>query len=262
MSRIQLLVIGIVGTLVLGSIAILTWLVVTRDTRTPERGQMETTRFETQDGVTLVGDVYRPTASPKGGVLLIHMLPADRSSWQEFGSLLAERGYLALAIDLRGHGESTSQGTTTLDFQTFSDAEHQQSSLDVEAATTWLLDQGIPLSRIGLVGASIGANLALEKIAKTPEIRWAVLLSPGLVYKGLATPPLLERLRPTQRLLLVASQDDPYAYQTITDLAALSPGETRLRQLAGAGHGTTMWEQQPSELEATLNWIESGYSNG
>lgn len=262
MNRTQLIVVGAVGLIVFVSISVLVWLFINRDTRSRDRGSMETIQFQTQDGVTIVGDVYRPASSPKGGVLLLHMMPADRTSWQDFGARLAEAGYLGLAIDLRGHGESTQQGTTSLNYQTFSDPEHQQSQLDVQAGVKWLTDQGIELHRLGVVGASIGANLALVELTSSPEIRWAVLLSPGLEYKGIATAPLTLKLRPTQRVLLVASDDDPYSFQTILELANLSPAQTTVRKLSGVGHGTTMWENLLTEIEATLSWIESGQPNG
>ncbi|MFC7922976.1 alpha/beta fold hydrolase [Streptomyces cinereoruber] len=38
--------------------------------------------------------------------LLVHGIMADHRTWRRVGPALAERGYLVVAVDLRGHGES------------------------------------------------------------------------------------------------------------------------------------------------------------
>lgn len=216
----------------------------------------EQVTLPTTDGVTIVGDLYRPTTSPRGGALLLHMMPATKTSWQAFAKTLTEQGYLVLAIDLRGHGQSTNLGPVILDYRTFSDAEHQASIADVETALAWLTSEHrLQWNQIGLVGASIGANLALEAMANHHELAWGVLLSPGLDYHGLMTEPLIVKIMPPQRLYLAASDDDLYSYQTIDQLAQVAPAPVTLKKLSGAGHGTLMFERQPKFQEEVVNWI-------
>ena len=68
-------------------------------------------RFNTEDGVTIVGDFVAPRLRQKGRpaplVILLHMYMQDRSTWAPLVPELHKRGYATLAIDLRGHGEST-----------------------------------------------------------------------------------------------------------------------------------------------------------
>ena len=45
------------------------------------------------------------------------MMPATKESWNEFSQKLREKGWHVLAIDFRGHGESTKEG---LNFENFS----------------------------------------------------------------------------------------------------------------------------------------------
>lgn len=60
--------------------------------------------FETADGLTLVGDAYGdPAAAP---VLLMHGGGQTRHAWGGTARALAARGWYAVAVDLRGHGES------------------------------------------------------------------------------------------------------------------------------------------------------------
>lgn len=218
---------------------------------------METVTIDTSDGVRLVGDLVRPQGRPVCGVLLLHMMPATRGSWRLFSRQLAERGALSLAIDLRGHGESIWQGKNRLNWHAFSDREHQASRDDVTAALNHLRGPLAAGSRVGIVGASIGANLALEALANHGDITWAVCLSPGRNYHGLETAGLVARLTAGQRLFLAASDDDPESLRAVRALAhEETAGRVTTRELSGVGHGTTMWERQPRLMDDILAWIE------
>jgi pimeloyl-ACP methyl ester carboxylesterase len=57
------------------------------------------------DGVTLIGDRW-DAAEPRGSVVLLHGGGQTRHSWSGTGRRLAARGWNALSLDARGHGES------------------------------------------------------------------------------------------------------------------------------------------------------------
>lgn len=83
---------------------------------------------------------------------------------------------------MRGHGKSVNQNGT---FQSFTPNDFNKMKLDVKAAKQFLVTQkGINPKNIAIVGASIGANVALKYAAVDPSIKAVVLLSPGLHYKG------------------------------------------------------------------------------
>ena len=130
----------------------------------------------TNDEVLVVGDRYGTDTPSERGALLLHMMPAVRESFREFGTKLAGHGIGALAIDLRGHGGSTrrvdGEGKSVLDFRTFSDSDHQASIHDVRAALAYMRKRGI--GSIALVGASIGANLALQALAEDATLKGAL----------------------------------------------------------------------------------------
>src|SRR5207245_1856203 len=101
--------------------------------------------------------------NPHGYVLLLHMMPAVKESWQELAKALNEAGLSALAIDFRGHGESVSKSDgTRLNYKDFADEQQQAKILDVRGAMEWLRARGAQDSQIAVIGASIGANLALQ----------------------------------------------------------------------------------------------------
>ena len=60
--------------------------------------------LKTKDGVSVIGDYYAPSQASVKGLLLLHMMPADRTSWNAFAGRMQAAGWHVLAIDLRGHG--------------------------------------------------------------------------------------------------------------------------------------------------------------
>ena len=165
-----------------------------------------------------------------------------------------------LAIDLRGHGESTKQGDKTLDFRSFTDQEHQASIKDVEAAVDFLKSKSI--TTIYTAGASIGANLALQYQAEHPEVRKSVLLSPGTNYKGLLTEPLAKKLAPDQKVYLAAGTQDIRSYGSAVDMAnaiaSLIKGEKKIKIYRTAAHGTDLFAEDPEFIDELTSWLTSG----
>jgi hypothetical protein len=62
--------------------------------------------IRTDDGVSLAATWYEPGARAPA-VILVHMLHKNRRDWDAVATSLASQGIGALAIDLRGHGESS-----------------------------------------------------------------------------------------------------------------------------------------------------------
>ena len=59
---------------------------------------------------------------------------------------------------------------------------------DVRAAARWLATRpNVRPDAIGIVGASLGASLALLAAIDLPQVRAIALLSPSLDYRGLRT---------------------------------------------------------------------------
>lgn len=71
-------------------------------------------KFETVDGVTLIGKLYPGSKGKKGSTfLLLHGFEAKKGGssaqdgWAELAAALQAQGHSALTFDFRGHGEST-----------------------------------------------------------------------------------------------------------------------------------------------------------
>jgi len=199
---------------------------------------------EASDGLTLVGEFYA-TEQPAPAILLLHMLGSQRSAWQPLIPWLVDSGYNVLAIDIRGH-DDTGGG------QDWPAAER-----DVETWLDWLGEQpSVVPDQIATVGASIGANLALNGCAFDDRCVTTVALSPGLDYRGVVTETAIAEGLTDRSTLLVASQQDSYSADSVKTLAMEAEGELGLQLYMGSAHGTNLLREPGAPvIPVILNWL-------
>ncbi len=203
--------------------------------------------IEASDGLGMVGSYYAPVDVPPPwpGVLLLHMLGSDRSTWDEFARLLAGEGYAVFALDMRGHGDTGGEADWDL---TKSDINQVWEHLSMK--------QDIDPDRLAIIGASIGANLALAAGANDTDIKTVVLLSPGLDYRGVKTEEAILEYgkRP---VLIVASQEDTYSADSSQVLEESAVGDVQLVVYQNAGHGTNMFAAKTGLGELIIDWLRT-----
>ena len=123
------------------------------------------------------------------GMSLFHMMPSTKESYHNFAQKLQNSGIGALAVDLRGHGESQDGPKG---YENYSNEQHQKSVFDIKAAIEFQNKEGhAPLF---ICGASIGANLCLYYLTLSKLVKKAILFSPGLNYKGIEEIPLGKKI--------------------------------------------------------------------
>lgn len=205
--------------------------------------------FRTDDGVTLAGTWYEPSARQAPAVVLVHMLGRTRHDWDALATFLSSQGFGVLAFDLRGHGES--QGSRPADDQ------YSEFVKDLAAARHYAVTRPDVLpARLAFVGASIGANLAVLQAAQAPGVAGIALLSPSTDYRGLRIEAAFRKYG--GRTLLVASDDDPYSLRSTRELIKAAGGPNALREtltVTAAGHGTTMLTRAPDLPRALADWL-------
>ncbi|MFQ5354004.1 MAG: hypothetical protein ACE5DR_03560, partial [Thermodesulfobacteriota bacterium] len=84
---------------------------------------------------------------------------------------------------------------------------------------------------------------------------------PGLNYRGINADQLIKKLSNNQKLLLAASEEDEYSFQSILDLVELSQVETEIIRLKQVGHGTTMLDKSPKFFNEIIDYITKIYEN-
>jgi alpha-beta hydrolase superfamily lysophospholipase len=211
------------------------------------RAATQRVTIRTEDGIALSATWFEPSARPAPAVILVHMLHRSRRDFEPLAQRLASDGIGALAIDLRGHGDSTGGVPPA-------DDGYASMVIDVRAARRYLSSRtDVQQTRVGMAGASLGASLAVLAAAGDATVSSLALLSPSLDYRGLRIEAPLRKIgRP---VLLVASDDDPYAMRSARDLQKAAGGPRELLRLAQAGHGTTMLSRDPGLVRVLVDWF-------
>jgi dienelactone hydrolase len=211
----------------------------------------------TTDSVVIAGTYYAPGAATAPAVVCVHMLGKDRRSWSDFAQRLQGQGYAVLTLDLRGHGQSLRAPGRELSLKTLTEADFAAMYRDVAAAVDWLRHRpDVDAKRIGLVGASIGANVALQYAALDTLIRGVVLISPGQVYRGVKLEPAMKQfgVRP---VLLVAAEDDNYSLVTVRSLSHIARAPVDTLIYPEGGHGTYLLRAALDLSERIIKFLDS-----
>lgn len=208
-----------------------------------ERGaNVKDIQLETDDEFKIAGTFYEGGSE---GIVLLHQLDRSRNDWKDFALKLQNLNYSVLAIDLRGHGQSSGN------WRNFSEEDFQAMDLDVEAAVQYLKQNNI--SNITIIGASIGANVALQYGAEH-ETKKIVLLSPGLNFHGIETEDVAKVYR--GKILIVASKDDQYSFDSSNRIFNATKAGKQLKIYDKAGHGMKMFEGTDLNF-VIINWLKA-----
>jgi pimeloyl-ACP methyl ester carboxylesterase len=220
--------------------------------RSKTKMEVQKVSFITKDGVTIVANYY-PNKSAKFAGILVHMRPKTKESFDDLAKFLQKQGYTLLALDLRGHGESTESIKGKLDYNKFSEAEEKESINDLVSASLFLEKEGYPKDKQFLIGASIGANLSFQFLSENPQVKAVILLSPGLNYRGV----ILENFKKEglgEKIFVISALDDEPAYVAGRTLKSWYPNLNYLEFPSG-GHGTNLLNVYPNLYEKILIFI-------
>ena len=202
--------------------------------------------LQSEDDYSIAGWYYDSKFDASPAVILLHMRGSDKSANSQLAATLQAEGYAVLAIDLRGHGESRFPDGSNPGHEKLTSADYLAMLRDIRAAHDYLNSRDdVDGERIAIVGASIGANLAIMYAASDRRVRTVVALSPGQDYFGLQPGVYLEDFgkRP---LYLVCAEGDEYSWQSCVALEKLATlaDPVSLRVFPGKAHGSDLLESQ------------------
>lgn len=214
--------------------------------------------FTTSDGVTIAGTLHGGATPDAPLVVLVHQLGSTRAEWEPLVERLRAHPALAiLAIDLRGHGESTrgAEGSA-LAWREFDNATWARTADDVVAAVEFVRSEasGVRPARIGLVGSSIGSTAVVAAAARTPDIGPVVAISPGRAYRGFdAITPALELAG--HPFLAVVAREEPDSVETAQAMARITSTEALI--VDGSEHGVALLRAHPEVLDRVEQVLRS-----
>ncbi len=152
------------------------------------------------DGVRMEGDLYlpkdlKPDAKLPAIVLCAGTGGTKGGSGARLGAIFAQNGYVALAFDYRGWGESDSKLITT-EKQPRPDAngnvevkaravrwqmDFADQAMDIRAAISFLAGEpGVDKGRIGIWGSSYGGGLVTWTAGNDPRVKCTAAQVPGM----------------------------------------------------------------------------------
>jgi pimeloyl-ACP methyl ester carboxylesterase len=191
---------------------------------TPPAPTLTEASVVTNDGKTLTALAGAPKGATNG-VLLVHMAGHSKEEFLALAEKFLRQGLVVVAIDLRGHG-----GNVKPEDPALTPADWLSTIEDVRAGVAALKTRGA--QRVAIVGAEVGANLALVVGSEDPAVASVALLSPGLDYKVRST----------------------------TALDSLSPGPHTVQTFEAAGKGTKMFGKEPMLEGQILGFVSTSWS--
>ncbi|HEX4464084.1 MAG TPA: alpha/beta hydrolase [Solirubrobacterales bacterium] len=199
-------------------------------------------RFDLAAGVRLAADSFGDPAAPP--VLMLHGGGQTRHAWQATATSLADAGWRAVTVDLRGHGESAHPQPPSYALEDF--------AADVRALIASVGSNPI------VIGASLGGIASLLAIAEPPQAP-----AGGLVLVDVA-----HRFRPLGGGRIVSFMEGrPDGFASLAEaaeaVAAYLPHRAPARDLSGLRHnlrlddnGRWVWHWDPEMLRQARPLIE------
>lgn len=171
--------------------------------------------FSTEDHVRLAGLLYGKSGTT--AIICSHEHPGSKAQWSDSAPWFAARGYLVLAYDFRGWGESQGQ------------FEASKLDRDVFAAIAFVKSRGA--KRVILLGASMGADISLIAASET-RVAGVIALSPEYLF-GLSDTQIRAIAVPK---LFINSEDDDFVDDT-RQMFQRARAPKGLHLYPGAAHG-------------------------
>ncbi len=189
--------------------------------------------FDTAAGIRLAADTFGDPNAPV--VLMLHGGGQTRHAWHGTATSLADAGWRAITVDLRGHGQSTHPRPPTYALEDF--------AADVRALIATIAEDPV------VVGASLGGIASLLALTESPAAPAA-----GLVLVDVA-----HRFQPRGGGRIVSFMEQhPDGFATLADaaeaVAAYLPHRARPRDPNGLRHnlrhsnGRWRWHWDPEIL--------------
>ena len=211
--------------------------------------------LETSDGFNLLSTFLTPNKGNGAGLILIHQGGSDRSEWAFMHSKLLDAGYVILSYDIRGMGASPQESANGKVIENIYNAPNQ-ASLDLKATLNYLENiVAVDNERIGILGASIGGNLAVVGSA-TMKIKSAVSISSKTeAVQNLAG---FKDIKPKSIYYISSMERVGARAKGAEEMYNMTDGPRDIAVAAeDHGHGVTILHDNPVLQDEILRWFHN-----
>jgi len=205
---------------------------------------------------------YFPPKRNRPVFLFLHAQKSNSGDWKSWFPILKNTAYGYLAFDFRGHGASLESPTgEKVSFREFSikggDNQYNMMQRDIEAAISYLEDEGIKHSKIILTGYNLGANLAIRAAAIEKDIGRIILFAPVLNVNDVLSVNPLRALSDTP-VLFVGSIKNERQFKEFTllnDIARNSSSKDYITSFVEAVPVSDLLNRK-SDIYRVLSWVQ------
>lgn len=211
--------------------------------------------IHTDDGFILPATYLEPEEINGAGLILIHQGGSDRAEWTFMHDKLLNVGYVILSYDVRGMGASPKESSSGKAIENIYNAPNQ-ASLDLKAALNFLEGvENIDNDRIGILGASIGGNLAVVGSA-IMNIKTAVSISGKTeAVQNLAG---TIDIKPKSIYFISSMESDGARARWAEEMYNMTDGPREIAITAEEqGHGVSILHDNPILQDEILRWFEN-----
>jgi pimeloyl-ACP methyl ester carboxylesterase len=219
--------------------------------------------FNTKDAIKISATYIYEETSLAGIplIILIHQGGSSRKEWMDLPLVtkLVKEGYGVLAYDIRLHGKSGKDGTFG---NLYNNAN--RAPLDLDAAINYLFkNENVNFKRVGIVGASIGANIAAAFASKryneddsSYKIKSVVVLS-AKTSAAQNLSGLTKSITP-KNAFYIASKEEQGGKRAFwaKELFDRTTGKRKIAIPSGKKHGSFILREHPKLQDEIVKWLQ------
>ena len=240
----------LVIAVVLGGVAGFVWWQNGFEERLPIRGDQVAVGLVPDDGTYIAARYYSsPGKVEQRGVILLHMFSSNQNAWNNLAAELQDRNFEVMTLDFRGHGDSDGEESA------LKEADYAQMVNDAAEAVEYLYDLNADMN-IAVMGAGLGANVAMQLASRDESLAAAVLVSPQHNYRGVKITKLNKSF--TRPVYFLVSRFDTVSLTATETLYQDNPATTKELRIAeeAKGRGTKLLNKAPKLRDAIIGWLE------
>ncbi len=221
--------------------------------RKPAPPEPTSLQLDTPSGPGFAATLYATPTLPAPTCILMTMPGGTREDWDPFVKAALRQGIASVVIDTTPLDQAGKP--IKKDVRAYTDADWNAVVEGVFAAKVAAIDHGADPDNLAVGGAGITANLALRAAHNDFNFQATILLSPGLVYSGIATEDTM-RAFGNRPVFMAVSEGDAYANSSSRQLKDIAQGFSELRVYDGAAHGTDLFGTSDIVVEQILQWLK------